>query len=54
MIEPRITMNEEDIKVKLAIVEAMDARVQFFNGIQRQISKYSLYSDSWVHFDALL
>ncbi|MBE9006724.1 iron-containing redox enzyme family protein [Fortiea sp. LEGE XX443] len=48
VIEPRITMSEEDsdIKVKLAIVEAMDARVQFFNGIQRQISKYSFSPDS--------
>ncbi|MBD2346907.1 TenA family transcriptional regulator [Anabaena subtropica] len=38
VIEPQIT-NEEEIKVKLAIIEAMDARVQFFNGIQRQISQ---------------
>ncbi|WP_341529017.1 iron-containing redox enzyme family protein [Nostoc sp. UHCC 0302] len=40
-IEPRITMREEEI-VKQAIVEAMDARVQFFNGIYRQSSKYNL------------
>jgi pyrroloquinoline-quinone synthase len=46
VIEPRISMSEEDIKVKLAIVEAMDARVQFFNGIQRQISKSSLSPNS--------
>ncbi|WP_196513081.1 TenA family transcriptional regulator [Nostoc sp. NZL] len=52
VIEPRITMNEEDIKIKLAITEAMDARVQFFNGIQRQISKYGFYTDSWLPFDA--
>ncbi|MEH2201110.1 TenA family transcriptional regulator [Nostoc sp.] len=52
VIEPRITMNEEDIKVKLAIVEAMDARVQFFNGIQRQISKHNLSADSWIFMDA--
>lgn len=44
VIEPRLIMNDEDIKIKLAIVEAMDARVQFFNGIQRQISEYSQYS----------
>jgi pyrroloquinoline-quinone synthase len=45
VIEPHIVaLSEEDIKVKLAIVEAMDARVQFFNGIQRQISKYSQYN----------
>ncbi|MEH1794755.1 TenA family transcriptional regulator [Nostoc sp.] len=52
VIEPRITMNEEDIKVRLAIVEAMDARVQFFNGIQRQISKHNLSADSWIFRDA--
>jgi len=48
VIEPRIAMSEEDsdIKVKLAIVEAMNARVQFFNGIQRQISKYNFSPDS--------
>jgi pyrroloquinoline-quinone synthase len=40
-IEPQITMREEEI-VKQAIVEAMDARVQFFNGIHRQSSKYNL------------
>jgi len=46
VIEPRITIPEDEIKVKLAIVEAMDARVQFFNGIQRQISEssFSLHS----------
>ncbi|OYD98940.1 TenA/THI-4 protein [Nostoc sp. 'Peltigera membranacea cyanobiont' 213] len=52
VIEPRITMNEEDIKVRLAIVEAMDARVQFFNGIQRQISKYNLSADSWIFINS--
>ncbi|AVH65971.1 MULTISPECIES: TenA family transcriptional regulator [unclassified Nostoc] len=52
VIEPRITMNEEDIKVRLAIVEAMDARVQFFNGIQRQISKYNLSADSWIFMNS--
>ncbi|MEH2380238.1 MAG: iron-containing redox enzyme family protein [Nostoc sp.] len=45
VIEPRITNIEDDIKVKLAITEAMDARVQFFNGIQRKISKYSWSAD---------
>ncbi|RCJ38398.1 TenA/THI-4 protein [Nostoc minutum NIES-26] len=40
-IEPRITIREEEI-VKQAIIEAMDARVQFFNGIQRQTFKYNL------------
>jgi pyrroloquinoline-quinone synthase len=41
LIEPRITTDEEVLKVKLAILEAMHARVQFFNGIQRQISSSS-------------
>ncbi|MEH1997873.1 MULTISPECIES: hypothetical protein [unclassified Nostoc] len=54
VIEPQITMNEEDIKIKLAIAEAMDARLQFFNGIQRQVSKYSFYPDSWLPFDESL
>ncbi len=52
VIEPRITMNEEDIQVRLAIVEAMDARVQFFNGIQRQISKSGLSANSWIFTDS--
>ncbi|MFN6471149.1 MAG: TenA family transcriptional regulator [Nostoc sp. SerVER01] len=46
VIETQIGMIEDDIKIKQAIVEAMDARVQFFNGIQRQISKYSLSPNS--------
>lgn len=45
VIEPRIVaMSEEETQVNIAIMEAMDARVQFFNGIQRQISKCSEYS----------
>jgi pyrroloquinoline-quinone synthase len=48
VIEPRITTEEEESKVKLAIVEAMDARVQFFNGIQRQISKSTLSPNSFA------
>ncbi|MDZ8025719.1 MAG: TenA family transcriptional regulator [Nostoc sp. DedQUE01] len=46
VIEAQIGMIEDDIKIKQAIVEAMDARVQFFNGIQRQISKYNLSPNS--------
>ncbi|MDF5707596.1 MAG: iron-containing redox enzyme family protein [Nostoc sp. S4] len=46
VIEPQIAMIEDDTKIKLAIREAMDARVQFFNGIQRQIFKYSLSFNS--------
>ena len=46
VIEPRITTIEDDIKIRSAITEAMNARVQFFNGIQHQISKRSLSFDS--------
>jgi pyrroloquinoline-quinone synthase len=46
VIEPQVAMIEDDSKIKLAIIEAMDARVQFFNGIQREISKYNWSPDS--------
>jgi pyrroloquinoline-quinone synthase len=54
VIEPHITMSEEDIdiKVKLAIVEAMDARLQFFNGIQRQISQSNFFPASSLLINA--
>jgi pyrroloquinoline-quinone synthase len=39
IIEPRITTNEEAIEVNRAILEAMDARVHFFDGVQRQITE---------------
>lgn len=39
IIEHRITTNEEAIEVNRAILEAMDARVQFFDGIQRQVAE---------------
>ncbi len=54
VIEPHITMSNEDIniKVKLAIVEAMDARVQFFNGIERQISNYNFCPPSSLLLNA--
>ncbi|MBC1240415.1 TenA family transcriptional regulator [Nostoc sp. 2RC] len=42
VIEAQLGMIEDDIKIKQAIVEAMDARFEFFNGIQQQISQYSL------------
>lgn len=51
VIEPRIT-HEEEIKVKLAIIEAMDARVQFFNGIQRQISQQNWFPNSLLLSDS--
>ncbi|MBD2195023.1 MULTISPECIES: TenA family transcriptional regulator [Calothrix] len=39
VIEPYLRLSNEDIylQIKLAIVEAMEARYQFFNGIERQI-----------------
>ncbi|QZZ19261.1 iron-containing redox enzyme family protein [Leptothermofonsia sichuanensis E412] len=37
ILEHRIATNEEAIEVNRAILEAMDARVQFFDGIQRQV-----------------
>ncbi|MFQ4145295.1 iron-containing redox enzyme family protein [Chlorogloeopsis sp. ULAP02] len=46
LIEPRLTTNEELEKIKLAILEAMNARVQFFNGVQRQINESSLIVNS--------
>ncbi len=48
VIEPYLSISGEDLdtNIRLAIVEAMDARVQFFNGIQRQISQYSFLSSS--------
>jgi len=52
VIEAQIGMIEDDIKIKQAIVEAMDARVQFFNGIQRQISTYSLSPNSLLLMSA--
>lgn len=36
LIEPRISTAEEATNINRAILEAMDARVEFFNGIQRQ------------------
>ncbi|MBD2494473.1 TenA family transcriptional regulator [Nostoc sp. FACHB-280] len=39
VIEPYLNMNNDDIAfaIQLAILEAMEARYQFFNGIERQI-----------------
>lgn len=37
LLEPRITSNQIAGEVESAIREAMDARLHFFNGIQRQI-----------------
>lgn len=38
LIEPNITNSQQETQISQAIIEAMDARVQFFNGIERQIS----------------
>jgi pyrroloquinoline-quinone synthase len=38
LIEPRLTSEEQAITLNRAILEAMDARCNFFNGIQRQIA----------------
>ena len=37
LIEPNITNNQDEVKVRQAILKAMDARVKFFDGIERQI-----------------
>lgn len=38
LIEPNITNSQQETKISQAIVEAMNARVLFFDGIERQIS----------------
>jgi pyrroloquinoline-quinone synthase len=38
LLEPRVTTQEQVLEVNRAILRAMDARVQFFDGIQRQIA----------------
>lgn len=50
VIEPYINMIEDNVQIKLAITEAMDARMEFFNGIQRQIFNYGFSQDSWLLF----
>lgn len=42
LIEARVTTVEELENIKLAVLEAMNARVQFFNGIERQITEYQV------------
>jgi pyrroloquinoline-quinone synthase len=39
LIEPRLSTAEEAIDIHRAILDAMDARVEFFNGILRQMSQ---------------
>ncbi|WP_414544270.1 TenA family transcriptional regulator [Nostoc sp. CCY0012] len=50
VIEPRINLIDEFEQIQLAITEAMDARTEFFNGIQRQIFHYGFSQDSWLLF----
>ncbi|WP_256678111.1 MULTISPECIES: TenA family transcriptional regulator [Fischerella] len=52
LIEPQLITEEEEVKLKLAIVEAMDARVQFFNGIQRQIYESDLSANPFLLLNA--
>jgi pyrroloquinoline-quinone synthase len=40
MIDEKVSTTEESIDINRAILEAMDARVEFFDGIQRQISRF--------------
>ncbi|MBA3922865.1 MAG: iron-containing redox enzyme family protein [Nostocaceae cyanobacterium] len=42
LIEPRITTRESALILHRAVVEALDARVRFFDGIERQISASEL------------
>jgi pyrroloquinoline-quinone synthase len=39
LLEPRVTTPEQASEISQAILKAMDARVQFFDGIERQIEK---------------
>ncbi len=38
LLEPRITSAQQVREIEVAIAQALDARVQFFDGIQRQIT----------------
>lgn len=42
MIDTKVSTAEESIDINRAILEAMDARIEFFNGIQRQMSRISM------------
>jgi pyrroloquinoline-quinone synthase len=46
LIEPRVTTQEQAAEVNRAILQAMDARVQFFDGIQRQVANLERSNDS--------
>ena len=44
MIDAKVTSAEESIDINRAILEAMDARIEFFDGIQRLMSRLSVPS----------
>jgi pyrroloquinoline-quinone synthase len=46
LIEPRVTTQDQAAEVNRAILQAMDARVQFFDGIQRQVASLARSEDS--------
>jgi pyrroloquinoline-quinone synthase len=46
LIEPRVTTQEQAAEVNRAILQAMDARVQFFDGIQRQVANLARSNES--------
>lgn len=52
LIEPRITTTEAAIDVNRAILDAMNARVQFFNGILRQTISVAYTSEALQLFPA--
>lgn len=41
LLKPRITSDKTAVEVNRAVLDAMDVRLNFFNGIQRQISESS-------------
>jgi pyrroloquinoline-quinone synthase len=45
LLEPRVTTQEQANEINQAILKAMDARVQFFDGVERQLAKLN-QSDS--------
>ncbi|MBD2163348.1 iron-containing redox enzyme family protein [Calothrix membranacea FACHB-236] len=53
VIEPHLNTNDEniDMQIKQAILEAMDARLQFFNGIERQICEQGRCYNKYLEND---
>jgi pyrroloquinoline-quinone synthase len=46
LLEPRVTTQEQTAAINQAILKAMDARVQFFDGIQRKVNSLACLDDS--------